>query len=108
MFAPEEVPSISVQEAHQRFIGEKCLLIDVRTPEEFAAGHPAGARNIPLAELPAHVDKLTEHHEIYLICQSGGRSVIATNALHERGLTQAINVTGGFLDWQGKGLPTEQ
>lgn len=84
------------------------LLIDVRTPGEFAAGHVPGARNVPLDELDARLGELgAADREVYVICQSGGRSARASAALASKGL-HPVNVTGGTGAWVSAGLPVEK
>jgi rhodanese-related sulfurtransferase len=79
--------------------------IDVRTAEEFAAGHADRARNIPLDQLKTNLDKLEKNEPVYLICQSGRRSREAAEILVANGFSQAINITGGTNAWQEAGLP---
>lgn len=83
------------------------LLVDVRTPSEFAAGHVPGARNIPLDEIESRLAELGDaQRDVYVICQSGGRSARASVALAARGL-RPVNVTGGTGAWVSAGLPVE-
>ena len=83
------------------------LLIDVRTPGEFAAGHVPGARNVPIDEIDARLAEFgMANEEVYVICQSGGRSARASAALAGKGL-RPVNVTGGTGGWVAAGLPVE-
>ena len=83
------------------------LLIDVRTPEEFAEGRVPGAKNVPLDTLGSQVEALkSEEREIYVVCRSGGRSARAADLLARRGI-RAVNVEGGTLAWQAAGEPIE-
>ena len=52
----------------------KATIIDVRTPSEFRGGHVANSLNIPLQEVPTHLDELKEMKNLVLCCASGGRS----------------------------------
>jgi rhodanese-related sulfurtransferase len=71
--------------------------IDVRTPQEFDAGHFPGARNIPLDALLDATDELKEFHQpIVLYCRSGARSASAVMLLKEAGLENVFN--GGGLE----------
>jgi rhodanese-related sulfurtransferase len=79
--------------------------IDVRTPEEFNAGHAYRAKNIPLDTLAQNLDKLEKNEPVYLICQSGRRSMQAATMLNDAGFPQTINITGGTNAWQAAGLP---
>jgi rhodanese-related sulfurtransferase len=79
-------------------------LLDVREPDEWAAGHAPGARHIPLGQLVARSGEVPQDQDIYVICRSGGRSARATQALAGAGWT-AINVAGGMNDWAAAGRP---
>jgi phage shock protein E len=74
------------------------IIIDVRSPQEFAGGHLEGAENVPLDQmqqwLDAHAD-LEKSSEIMLYCKSGARSAIACSFLRQRGFSRAIN--GGSI-----------
>ncbi len=85
---------------------KESILIDVRTPLEFASGHARGAKNIPLELIETHAKELAEEVRVYLICQSGGRSARATTILGALGVS-AVNVPGGTLAWSMSGLPME-
>ncbi|MBS1636714.1 MAG: rhodanese-like domain-containing protein [Bacteroidetes bacterium] len=58
-------------------------VIDVRTPAEFMGGHVAGSKNIPLDELPEHLDELRSMKHIVLCCASGNRSGRAASFLKQ-------------------------
>ncbi len=66
---------------------EKHVVIDVRTPEEFAGGHVDFSINIPLNEVPAKLEALRKMEDIVLCCASGGRSGQATAFLRQNGVT---------------------
>lgn len=84
-------------------------IIDVRTPTEYTGGHVPGAKNIPLNELEARVAELSsmKDQDLYLICESGGRSARAADVLAKQGF-KAINVAGGTYAWRNAGYPVEQ
>ncbi len=98
------VPSVSVEEARQKSGHAGAVLVDVRNPDEFAAGHAKGAQNCPLPVLATCVDKLKGFSEVYVICQSGGRSAQAVSSLLSAQVP-AYNVTGGTSAWRRSGLP---
>jgi len=81
--------------------------LDVREPNEFAAGHIPGAINIPLAELATRLDTLKNCKRIYVSCQTGRRSHPAARTLDYLGLPDVVNVSGGFKAWQSCELPIE-
>ena len=70
-------------------------LLDVRTRGEYERGHIAGFRNIPVDELREHLDKIERGKRVYVICQSGLRSYIASRILEGNGY-EAYNFSGGF------------
>lgn len=80
-------------------------VIDVREPDEYAAGHVPGARLVPLGEVPSRVAECVEGGgTTYLICRSGGRS--ATACQHLAGLGHdVVNVAGGTMAWIMSGRP---
>jgi len=84
-------------------------VLDVRPPEEYAAGHVPGALNIPLAELEDHLEELDPGHEVIAYCR-GPHCILAFDAvarLRERGFT-ARRLQDGFPEWKLAGLPTEK
>jgi adenylyltransferase/sulfurtransferase len=74
-------------------------MLDVREPFEVAICRIAGARHIPLGELPRRLDELQTADEMVVYCKSGGRSARAVTLLRERGFARAANLTGGILRW---------
>ena len=78
------------------------LLVDVRTPEEYAEGHIPGSVNIPLAALPARMDELGDlDRPLFVHCLSGGRSGQAVMFLKREGFTNVKNI-GGINAYTGK------
>ena len=80
-------------------------VLDVRNPDEFAAGHIAGARLIPLPQLPNRMDDLNFSDRIYVVCESGSRATEAARHLALRGYDVQAMV-GGMSAWRSAGLPT--
>ncbi len=80
----------------------KAQLIDVREPDEYAAGHILGARNIPLTQLRLRMKELRKDQPIYLYCQSGLRSGRAAQMLYRKGYRDLYHLKGGFKQWTGK------
>ena len=95
-----KVPTVDPEAAHDR--DRAIPIIDVREPEEWAAGHVPDAVHIPLGDLA--VDVLPPADTYYVICRSGNRSGMATKALIKAGV-DAVNVAGGMIGWQRAGLP---
>ena len=75
------------------------LLLDVRQPEEYEAGHIPGATLIPLGELEARQGELDRNKKIITYCRSGCRSMAAAIALYGLGFEGVQNLDGGILDW---------
>lgn len=84
----------------------EALLLDVREPGEWRAGHAPGATHIPLGELGQRYTELPRGRRIVAVCRSGSRSALATRSLREAGL-QVDNLDGGMKAWQKAGLPLE-
>lgn len=104
--APATLTRIDVATLRQKLQEQPTLnLIDVRTPEEFASGHVAGARNIPLDQLESRLSELGDA-PVYLICRSGNRSGKAGELLVARGRS-ATNIEGGTSAWVAAGHPVQ-
>jgi rhodanese-related sulfurtransferase len=101
------VSELSPQEARPAVDAAYSQFIDVRTPEEYKAGHAYRARNIPLDTLMQNLDKLEKNEPVYLICQTGKRSMKAAQMLNEAGFAQTVSIAGGTTAWQEAGLPME-
>lgn len=96
---------IDAQTYNQRFVdGDDHLLIDVRTPEEFASGHIAGAVNISVESLPDRLNEIPDDQTIVVYCRSGNRSAAATNILVDAGYSPVYDL-GGIQDWVSAGYP---
>lgn len=89
--------------------GEKYVIIDVRSPEEYAAGHIPGAISVDFGKLFFNIAALVPNPdtEVIIYCRSGGRSVIATKLLVDLGYKNATNLKGGFMDWAKAGYLVE-
>lgn len=101
--------SITPKEAFAKLTeGNKdCILVDVRESYEFNDGHAKGAKNYPLSQLSDDIFKsLKDYKNIYVICQSGARSMRAVSYFISLGLN-AINVQGGTGSWDMQNLPME-
>ena len=105
-----EIRVISPQEIHDAvFDSQRHQLIDVRTLEEFNEGHVQNAQNICVtdADFKEKISKLDKNEPVYLYCRSGKRSAKASEILKEMGFKEIYDMEGGFLEWQGQGLQTE-
>lgn len=100
-------PWVSTLQATQLINREDALVLDVREPTEFAAGHMLGAKNVPLAGVEGRAGELEKHKAkpVIVVCESGNRSSKAAAILRERGFANVVNLAGGFPAWQQAGLP---
>lgn len=96
--------SIACEDLTRRLGKDASILIDVRETSEYAAGHAEKAESYPLSKLPELTSHLGRYSEIYVMCQTGGRSALATKYLRNLGMN-AIDVEGGLVAWKTKGLP---
>jgi rhodanese-related sulfurtransferase len=99
LFGRASVPSVTVTELAATVAGEpRTLVVDVREPHEYVAGHLPGALSMPLATVPVRHQELPRDRTVYLICQAGGRSGQAANWLAKQGY-EVVNVAGGTGAW---------
>jgi rhodanese-related sulfurtransferase len=116
--------SVANAHAHQQ---QGATIVDVRSTSEYAAGHPAGALNVPLLEHDEDTGELVPNPDfvrvmqanfapdtaLLLSCRSGARSMRAAQMLEAFGYASLANVTGGFsgsqtgIGWADAGLPVE-
>jgi len=82
------------------------LLVDVREPAEFAAGHLPGSLHIPLGELPQRLGEIPPGAAPVFICRVGGRSMAACQLVLRAGVASPANLEGGLLAWSREVDPT--
>ncbi len=101
---------LSTAEAVQLINREKAVVIDVCEPEEYAQGHVAGAKNVPLAQLEAQLPKWVKSKTtpVVLLCQAGSRAARAAAQAQKMGYTQAQPLAGGLKAWREASLPVEK
>ena len=107
--APESLTAAELLERQRR--GWPLLLIDVRTPEEYAGGHVPGAINVPHTQVQARLQEIRRAaagREIVLYCRSGRRAGIAREILARAGFERLLHLQGDMLGWQRQGLPVEE
>lgn len=85
------------------------VVLDVRTPEEFAEGHVPGSRNIPVDQVDRFVEELKKYKRVYIHCRSGGRATMASTILQAKGVKNLVCISGGGMpDWMAAGYPIER
>ncbi len=89
---------------------EKGVLIDICTPEEYAAGHAVGARNVPLADLETRLPAVVKNKALplVLLCASGARAGRAAGIARKLGYSNVQVLTGGLKGWRDANLPIEK
>lgn len=103
----DSIPSVSAIEFQKELKTDSVKLLDVRTPEEFAYGHIAGAININVQsdDFQEKAEKeLSKDSPIYVYCRSGRRSLTAARILDRLGY-KVVNLNGGIIEWKEEGLP---
>ena len=94
---------VTAAEAAAR-VDDGAMLLDVREPDEWQAGHAPRARHIPLGQLPQRARELPANKPIVAVCRSGNRSACAAAILADAG-RDASNLAGGMRAWARAGLP---
>ena len=100
----------SMNELHDEWQGleDDVLIMDNRTPKEFAKGHVPGSRNIPLGSENDHLEMLNEYCQVYIYCRSGRRAQTTFTNLSMQGLDHLVCVGhSGMPDWIAAGYPVE-
>lgn len=89
--------------------GEAPFVLDVRSEEEFAAGHIPGAVNVPHTELADRLDELPADRsaEVVVHCQSGRRAQAAEATLSDAGFTNVVDLSGHMAGWREGNYPVE-
>lgn len=108
--AKAEIQEVTLENATQACT-EADVVIDVREPAEFAAGHLPNAINIPRGVLEfkiADLEQVTSADtNIVLYCKTSGRAALATQSLHALGYTKVTSILGGYDAWHEAGMPTQ-
>ncbi len=106
---PAEAPIISPAELHaQRESGAAPVVVDVRSPEEYASGHVPGAVNIPFDQVAQRIAEIEAPRGVALYCMVGPRARKAESALLAAGYASVFHLEGGLAAWQAAGLPVER
>ena len=102
--------SLSAQGAVQLINRQRAVVVDVREPDEFAAGHVTGAKNVPLDQLEQKLTAAVKNKSLplLLICASGARAQRAVATAKKLGYEQAQAVAGGLKSWKEANLPVEK
>jgi len=107
--SPENKSDVVSVEEFRNKITLGATLLDVRTPEEYASGHIAGAVNIDVKDplFEDRISSLTRATTYAVYCASGVRSGNAAKIMKEKGFSSVVTLDGGMKMWKQKDLPVE-
>jgi rhodanese-related sulfurtransferase len=106
--AISEAPSISPAALHaERASGTPPLVLDVRSPAEYASGHIPGAINVPFGEVADRLDEIDSSRDVAVYCMIGPRARKGEAALLAAGRENVLHLEGGLSAWQAAGLPVD-
>jgi rhodanese-related sulfurtransferase len=91
------VPAVAVAD-----LPADAVVLDVREPDEWAAGHAPTARHLPMSQLTVRIAELPDDDPLYVVCRSGARSAQVVAYLAGQGYP-AVNVAGGMQSWAAQG-----
>jgi rhodanese-related sulfurtransferase len=99
------VPEVGPDEARD-LVTAGAVMLDVREPDEWDAGHVPEAQSVPMREVPVRVDELSRDRRIVAVCRSGARSGRVTEFLNAQGF-DVVNLAGGMKAWAAADLPVQ-
>lgn len=103
--AGAQAVAVTLEQARAEHEGGRALLVDIREPDEHAAGVAAGAKLLPMRQLSSWIAELPRDRPVLLICNTENRSRATYEALRERGYTNLRYVNGGMSEWVRRGWP---
>lgn len=101
---------VDVKEFQARIAKNPGIVLDVRTPQEYNAGHLADCQLIDFysADFSQQLDQLDKSQPIYVYCKVGGRSGKTMSMLNDKGFAEVYNLDGGFDAWAKANMPFEK
>ena len=100
MFAHSQGPQVTAAE-----VPDDAFLLDVRDDDEWTAGHPPGARHLPMMQIPLRMDEVPRDRDVVVVCRVGARSAQVVAYLRANGFDRVSNLDGGLYSWQAAGRP---
>jgi phage shock protein E len=102
---PPDVDVATVAQIKER---DDVVVLDVREPFEYEAGHIPGVTLIPMGEVPQRLSEIPTDKTVVVSCRTGNRSAQVTDYLRQQGFDNVHNMSGGIVDWQAAGYDIEQ
>jgi rhodanese-related sulfurtransferase len=102
--------SLTAARAVQLINREKAVVVDVSEPDEFAAGHVGGAKNVPLGQLEERLPQVVKNKTVplVLVCAKGARAQRAVAVAKKLGYEKAEALAGGLKAWREASMPVEK
>ena len=106
--AKKNIKEISPNDAVHEVGCGAAVLIDVRSAEDWKAGHARGARHLNRGEVELEIEEQAPNLDTRIICYCGGgsRSALVAESLQKMGYKNVRSMAGGFREWKASGLPT--
>ncbi len=98
-----QVPTVEIAQVPNP-LPDGLTVLDVREPIEWQHGRIDGAVHVPMGEVPGRLDELPQDTQLLVVCKVGGRSAQVTAWLQQQGY-DAVNLSGGMLEWVASGRP---
>jgi rhodanese-related sulfurtransferase len=98
-------PALSTLQATQLINGRNAVVVDVRTPEEFATGSLPGARNVPVDKVDERMRDIKKDKAVIVVCATGSRAGKVAAQLRASGYGEVYVLAGGLAAWREAGLP---
>lgn len=103
----QRIPTISLAELQNRLVQDGVVVLDVRDPSEWKAGHIPGAHNIPVGRLEQRLGDVPRRGTLVVHCQTGPRAAMAASLLRARGFSDVRLFSSGFAEWRAAAQPVE-
>jgi rhodanese-related sulfurtransferase len=100
--------SVDVATTHALHDSPDVFLLDVREPDEYAAGHIPGITLIPMGEVADRLAEIPKDRPVIVTCRTGNRSGQIADFLRDQGYSDVHNMEGGIVAWEEAGYPLEQ
>jgi rhodanese-related sulfurtransferase len=98
-------PALSTLQATQLINARNAVVVDVRTPQEFATGSLPGARNVPVDKVDEKLRDIKKDKPLIVVCASGSRAGKAAAQFRASGYGEVYVLAGGIAAWREAGLP---